>query len=88
MPGPKHGQKTVQVSIRFFAKDIEQGKYRPNSGSYTPQKCLPRGGVQMKANDYHGIHPGPSDEVMFNSFDEIPEAIKKIMKIHGIQFAG
>jgi hypothetical protein len=64
----KHGQKMIEVKIRFWTNDIaEQGKV-------IPKHAWASGVVRIEANQAHGIVPGKPR----------PSVIEKVLIEHGI----
>lgn len=69
----KHGEKTIEVSLRFWTDDIAETK-----GHIEPRHCWSAGTVRIPKNDSHGIS-GEYRAIPFNSLKEITSAIEKAM---------
>ena len=74
----KHGEKTIEVSLRFWTDDIAETK-----GRIRPGHCWSAGTVRVPKNDSHGIS-GQHPSIPFNSLREITSAIDKAMTEAGI----
>jgi hypothetical protein len=72
----KHGQKMIEVKIRFWTNDIaEQGKV-------IPKHAWASGVVRIEANQAHGIVPGKPRP--FHSLLDVTSVIEKVLIEHGI----
>jgi hypothetical protein len=72
-----HGQKMIEVKLRFWTNDIavEKGKVRP-------RHAWASGVVRMESNPAHGIVPG--SPIPFHSLLDVTAAIEKALIEHGI----
>ena len=72
-----HGEKTIEVKLRFFTDNIADTK-----GHVLPKHCWPVGMATMPKNDSHGIrnvknHP-------FHSLAEVSSVVEEILADAGI----
>lgn len=77
----KHGQKMVEVKVRFWTDDMAAEK-----GKVVPKHAWSSGVVRIERNDAHGITP--SQPVPFNSLLDLGTAIEKVLVEHGIVLHG
>jgi hypothetical protein len=73
----KHGQKMVEVKVRFWTDDIAAEK-----GKVVPKHAWAAGVVRIERNDAHEITP--SQPVPFNSLLDLGTAIEKVLIEHGV----
>ena len=73
----QHGQKMIEVKIRFWTNDIAEGK-----GKILPKHAWASGVVRMERNKLHGIKPG--NPLLFNSLLDVGYVIEKTLINHGI----
>ena len=73
----KHGDKTIKLTLYFWTDKMEK------EGITDPKAAWSIGTVNAKANKSRGISPDKSG-VPFNSFSELPDAINKVLTMHGI----
>src|SRR5262245_57819164 len=73
----KHGQKMIEVKLRFWTDEIADGKDK-----ILPKHAWTSGVVRMERNDAHGIVP--SAPIPFNSLFDMGSAIEQALKEHGI----
>lgn len=72
----KHGEKMIEIKIRFWTDDIS------GPGTVRPKHGWTAGVVRIQKNPTHGItpkHPRP-----FNSLLEVGKAVEQVLKDHGI----
>jgi hypothetical protein len=69
----KHGEKMITFKVRFWTKDLVSPKMVWNSGAITPV-----------TNRSRGIRNTPDDRIFFRSIDDLPRAMKELLKKHGI----
>ena len=74
----KHGQKMIEVKVRFWTNDLVEGKDR-----IRPKHAWTNGVVRIKRNPAHNISPLPP--IPFNSLMDLPAAIEKVLIQHGIK---
>lgn len=72
-----HGEKMVEVKIRFWTNDIA-----PKKGAIIPKHAWTSGVVRMERNDSHGIKPRAP--LPFHSLLDVGSAIEKVLVKHGI----
>jgi hypothetical protein len=72
-----HGEKMIEVKIRFWTNDLADGK-----GKIRPKHAWGSGVVRIERNPSHGVTP--QEPLIFNSLAEIPEKIEKVLIDHGI----
>lgn len=72
----KHGQKMVEVKVRFWTDDIAE------KGKVVPKHAWSSGVVRIERNDAHGIVP--SNPVPFNSLLDLGASIEKVLVEHGV----
>jgi len=75
----KHGERMIEVRIRFWTDKIVEGK-----GQIRPKHAWASGEVRMQRNEPHGIIPKKNPH-LFNSLMEIPGVIEKVLIQHGIK---
>ena len=68
----RHGQKMIEVKIRFWTNDIAKGK-----GKIVPKHAWASGVVRMGRNRAHGIEPG--SPLPFNSLLDVGSVIEKTL---------
>src|SRR5690242_4339124 len=73
----EHGQKTVEVTIKFWTNDIAE-----QSGDIVPKHVRSSGVVNISTNDAHGIRT--ENPVPFNSIAEIPKVIEDMFIEYGV----
>ena len=73
----KHGEKMIEVKIRFWTDDISK-----EAACVIPKHAWTSGVVRMERNDSHGITP--SKPKIFNSLLDIGAVIEKVLIEHGI----
>ncbi len=73
----KHGQKMVEVKVRFWTDDLAAEK-----GKIVPKHAWTAGVVRIERNDSHEI--APSQPVPFNSLLDLGTAIEKVLIQHGV----
>jgi hypothetical protein len=73
----QHGQRMIEVKIRFWTNDIAEGK-----GVIRPKHAWARGVVRMERKDTHNIKPQKA--LPFNSLMELPGVIEKVLIAHEI----
>lgn len=73
----KHGQKMVEVKVRFWTDDMADAK-----GKVVPKHAWAAGVVRIERNEAHGIRP--SQPVPFNSLLDLGTAIEKVLIEHGV----
>lgn len=73
----KHGQKMIEVKVRFWTNNIADGE-----GKIVPKHAWTSGVVRMDKNNSHGIDPGKP--VPFNSLLDVGTAIEKALIEHEI----
>jgi len=67
-----HGQKMVEVKLRFWTNDIAEQK-----GNIVPRHAWSSGVVRIEPNKCHGIEG--SDSIPFNSLLEAGKAIEQCL---------
>jgi hypothetical protein len=67
----KHGDKTIRVTIGFDA--------RLQKGPITPKHAWERGWVWIRRNNAHGFKSYVEKQISFNSLQELPAAIQKVL---------
>lgn len=73
----KHGQKMVEVKVRFWTDDIAIEK-----GKVIPKHAWTAGVVRIERNAAHEITP--SQPVPFNSLLDLGTAIEKVLIQQGV----
>ena len=73
-----HGDKMIEVRIRFFTNDIASEK-----DHVLPKHAWDNGMVMMDSNKAHEIKPGEPEP--FNSILELQGVIVKVLKDHKIR---
>jgi hypothetical protein len=73
---PKHGSKTLRVSVRFWTNDIAD-----TPGHIVPRHGWTSGVVNVERNEAHGVE---RTSVPFHSMAEIPAAIEQAIADAGI----
>lgn len=73
----KHGQKMIEVKVRFWTNDIAKG------GRIMPKHAWGSGMIRMESNKAHGITP--REPVPFNSLAEIPSVVERTLIAHGVK---
>jgi hypothetical protein len=69
----KHGEKTIEISIRFWTNNIGEG------GLILPKHAWSKGTVNITRNEAHGITPKPKGWRPFNSLPELGSAIERVL---------
>ena len=72
-----HGQKMIEVKIRFWTNDIAEGK-----GKIVPKHAWSSGVVRMEGNKSHSIEP--ENPLPFHSLMDVSAAIEKVLINHDI----
>jgi hypothetical protein len=73
----KHGQKMIEVKIRFWTNDMAKGK-----DEILPKHAWSSGVVRIEKNKSHGIKP--STPRPFNSLLDIGSVVEKVLIDHKI----
>ena len=73
----QHGQKMIEVQLRFWTNDIAESE-----GQIIQKHAWTSGVAKMESNEAHGIQSG--DPIPFNSLLEISSAVEKTLIKHGI----
>ena len=73
----KHGQKMIEVKVRFWTDDMATEK-----GKVLPKHAWASGVVRIERNEAHGIVP--SQPVPFNSLLDLGAAMEKVLVEHGV----
>jgi hypothetical protein len=73
----KHGEKMIEVKVRFWTDGIT-----PGAGKVLPKNAWTSGVVRIDSNKSHGITP--QSPVPFNSLLDVGAAIEKVLINHGI----
>ncbi len=73
----KHGQKMIEVKIRFWTDNMSTEK-----GKVIPKHARSSGVVRIERNEAHGITP--SAPIPFNSLLDLGGAIEKVLTKHDI----
>ncbi|MEE8575093.1 MAG: hypothetical protein V3T30_06740, partial [Thermodesulfobacteriota bacterium] len=73
----KHGEKMIELKVRFWTNDIAPGK-----DSVLPKNAWACGVVRMQSNESHEIVA--ENPLPFNSLMDLPAAIEKVLIKHGI----
>ncbi len=68
----KHGQKMIEIKLRFWTDCIAGER-----GKILPKHAHAKGMAILSTNKPHGI---VRNQIAFNSFNEIPLVIEKLMK--------
>ncbi len=74
----KHGQKMIEVKVRFWTDDVAD-----EPGTILPGHAWTSGVVRISKNPAHGIVPRVS--VPFNSLLEIGGALEEVLIKHGVK---
>ena len=72
-----HGQKMIEVKVRFWTNDIANDK-----GKIIPKHAWSSGVVRMEGNKSHGIIP--DKPLPFHSLMDLSAVIEKVLINHGI----
>lgn len=75
----EHGEKMITVRVRFWTN-----KLGAPPGKVIPKTCHTRGMVGIQANEAHGIKSLRDGPIAFNSLEELPAAIEKVLKLSGV----
>ena len=67
-----HGQRMIEVRVRFWTDDIA-----PQKGKVVPKHAWGAGVVRMEPNKVHGIASG--EPIPFNSLMELTAVVEKIL---------
>ncbi len=73
----KHGEKMIEVKIRFWTNDIA-----PTKGQLVPKHAWSDGVVRIEGNKTHGITPGAPKP--FHSLLDVGAVIEKTLIEQGI----
>ncbi len=73
----KHGEKMIEVKVRFWTDGIAS-----DPGKVVPKNAWTSGVVRIDSNKSHGITP--QSPVPFNSLLDVGAAIEKVLINHGI----
>ena len=73
----KHGEKMIEVKIRFWTNKIAEGKDK-----IKPKNAWTAGVVRMRRNDLHGIKPG--SPLPFGSLMHLGAVVEKCLIKHSI----
>jgi len=68
-----HGEKMITFKLRFWTDGLANRKMAWNAGAIT-----------VVTNKSRGIRNTPKSHEMFHSLEDIPNAVKKILKKNGI----
>jgi hypothetical protein len=68
----KHGQKMIEVKVRFWTNDIAEG-----DGNIIPKEAWTSGVVRVTPNPSHGIKAGRP--MPFDSLMQLPATIEKML---------
>ena len=74
----KHGQKMIEVKLRFWTNDIAEQK-----GQIIPKHARTSGVVRIESNKSHGIVP--EAPIPFHSLLDVGRAIEKCLIDHDIK---
>ena len=74
----KHGQKMLEVRVRFWTDDIAGKK-----GEIIPKHARGSGMINIDRNDAHGLTP--EKWLAFNSMAEIPAVLEKCLIENGVK---
>src|SRR5438046_9166264 len=73
----KHGQKMIEVKVRFWTNDISK-----EPGKVNPKHAWSSGVVRIERNPAHGIKPGKPRP--FHSLLDVGAVIEKVLIEHQI----
>ena len=73
----KHGQKMIEVQIRFWTNDIAEKK-----GQIIPKHAWTAGVVKVESNKAHGIQQ--ENPIPFHSLLDLGSVIEKALINHGV----
>jgi len=73
-----HGQKMIEVKLRFWTNDIAKEK-----GKIIPKHAWSSGVVRLERNEAHGIDPG--NPLLFYSLLDVGAVIEKALIQHGVR---
>ncbi len=73
----KHGQKMIEVKLRFWTNDIAE-----EPGKIIPKHAWAGGVVRMESNKAHGIVP--DNPMPFHTLMDIGSVIEKVLINHEI----
>ena len=73
-----HGQKMIEVKLRFWTNDIAKEK-----GKIVPKHAWSSGVVRLESNKSHGIVPG--NPLPFHSLLDVGAVIEKALIQHGVR---
>lgn len=73
----KHGQKMIEVKIRFWTDDMSSEK-----GLVIPKHAWASGVVRVEKNEVHGIKP--STPIPFNSLLDLGTSVERTLIEHGV----
>ena len=68
----KHGEKMIQISVRFWTDGIANVK-----GEIIQKHAWSHGVVNLETNHAHNIRP--NSPIPFNSLMELPTAVEKVL---------
>ena len=74
----KHGQKMLEVRVRFWTDDIADKK-----GEIIPKHAWGSGMINIDRNEAHGLTP--EKWLAFNSMAEIPAVLEKCLVENGVK---
>lgn len=74
----KHGEKMIEVKIRFWTNDIAEG-----SGKILPKHAWTSGVVRMERNEAHGI--SPQSPVPFHTLMDLTTIVERVLIAHKIK---
>jgi len=69
----KHGEKMITFKVRFWTTGLTSPKMVWSNGAITPV-----------TNRSRGIRNTPEGHTFFRNIDDLPRAMKEILKKHGI----
>jgi hypothetical protein len=72
----KYGEKMIEVKLRFWTDGLAE------KDKILPRHAWGKGTLALKSNPSHGITA--SGAVLFNSWDEIPSALEKLLDAEGV----
>jgi hypothetical protein len=73
----EHGQKMIEIKLRFWTNNIAEGKNK-----IIPKDAWAAGVVRIESNRSHGITP--SGPIPFYSTIDVGRAIEKCLIDHGV----
>jgi hypothetical protein len=75
--GPKHGEKMIEVRLRFWTNNIA-----PQKGQIVAKHAWDKGVAVISANPSHGIES--AKPINFNSILEIPQVLGRVLEKSGV----